>query len=28
MNDADFQKVVAEHLLHQVYAQIREEPAA
>ena len=28
MNDADFQKVVSEHLLKQVYEQIREEGAA
>ena len=25
MNDADFRKVVSEHLLKQVYDQIREE---
>jgi type I restriction enzyme R subunit len=28
MNDADFRKVVSEHLLKQVYEQIREEGAA
>jgi len=28
MNDPDFQRIVAEHLLKQVYDQIREEPAA
>lgn len=28
MNDSQFQKLVAEHLLRQVYNQIREEPAA
>lgn len=28
MNDPQFQKLVAEHLLRQVYSQIREEPAA
>jgi len=28
MNDPQFQKLVAEHLLQQVYSQIREEPAA
>jgi len=28
MNDPQFQKLVAEHLLRQVYNQIREEPAA
>jgi type I restriction enzyme R subunit len=28
MNDADFRKVVSEHLLRQVYEQIREEGAA
>lgn len=28
MNEPAFQKVVAEHLLKQVYSQIREEPAA
>lgn len=28
MNDADFQRIVSEHLLHQVYEEIREEPAA
>ncbi len=28
MNDAAFQKIVAEHLSRQVYEQIREEPAA
>ena len=25
MNDSDFQRTVAEHLLRQVYVQIREE---
>lgn len=28
MNDPQFQRLVAEHLLRQVYSQIREEPAA
>lgn len=28
MNDPHFQKIVGEHLLRQVYSQIREEPAA
>ncbi len=28
MNDSAFQKAVAEHLLRQVYTQIRDEPAA
>lgn len=28
MNDPEFQKLVGEHLLRQVYTQIREEPAA
>lgn len=28
MNDADFRKIVSEHLLKQVYEQIREEGAA
>jgi hypothetical protein len=28
MNDADFRKVVSEHLLKQVYDQIRQEGAA
>lgn len=28
MNDSDFQRAVAEHLLRQVYDQIRNEPAA
>jgi hypothetical protein len=28
MNDADFRKAVSEHLLKQVYDQIREEGAA
>lgn len=28
MNDPAFQKAVAEHLLRQVYTQIRDEPAA
>lgn len=28
MNDPNFQKIVAEHLLRQVYDQIRSEPAA
>ncbi len=28
MNDTDFQRIVAEHLLRQVYNQIRAEPAA
>jgi len=28
MNDADFQRIVAEHLLKQVYDQIRDESAA
>lgn len=28
MNDGDFKKLVSEHLLKQVYEQIREEGAA